>query len=103
MNQFFTTHGWPDKILTDRGTNFENYLFHEICQMAKIRKLRTGSYHPQANGQCERFNKTLLNMLGTLPNSVKKRWQEWILTLIHSYNCTTSSVTGFSPYFLIYG
>ena len=42
-------------------------------------------------------------MLGTLPNSAKKRWQEWIPTLVHSYNCTTSSVTSFSPYFLIYG
>ena len=103
VNQFFTTYGWPDKILTDRGTSFENYLFHEICQMAKILKLRTGSYRPQTNGQCERFNKTLLNMLGTLPNSAKKKWQDWIPTLVHLYNCTTSSVTGFSPYFLIYG
>ena len=98
VNQFFTTYGWPDKILTDRGMIFENYLFHEICQMAKIRKLRTGSYHPQTNGQCER----LLNMLGTLPNSAKKKWQDWIPTLVHSYNCTTSSITGFSPYFLLY-
>ena len=74
VNQFFTTYGWLDKILTDRGTSFENYLFHEICHMAKIQKLRTGSYRPQTNGQCERFNKTLLNMLGTLPNSAKKKW-----------------------------
>ena len=71
--------------------------------MATIRKLRTSSYHPQTNGQCERFNKTLIGMLGTLPNSAKKNWQEWIPTLVHAYNCTTSSVTNFSPYFLIYG
>ena len=103
VNKYFTNYGWPDKILTDRGTSFENELFHEICQMAQIKKLRTGSYRPQTNGQCERFNKTLLNMLGTLPNDAKKCWQDWVPTLTHAYNCTTSKTTGFSPYYLIYG
>ena len=39
VNKYFTIYGWPDKILTDRGTSFENELFHEICQMARIKKL----------------------------------------------------------------
>ena len=34
---------------------------------------------------------------------LKKYWQEWIATLTHAYNCTVSSVTGFSPYFLMFG
>ena len=103
VNKYFTIYGWPDKILTDRGTSFENELFHDICQMARIKKLRTGSHRPQTNGQCERFNKTLLNMLGTLPNDANKCWQDWVPTLTHAYNCTTSKTTGFSPYYLIYG
>ena len=86
-----------------RGTSFENELFHNICELAKIKKLHTGSYRPQTNGQCERFNQTLLNMLGTLPNDAKRKWQDWMPTLTHAYNCTTSKTTGFSPYFLIYG
>ena len=72
VNEYFTNYGWPDKILTDRGTSFENILFKEICDLAKVKKLRTSSYHPQTNGQCERFNRTLINMLGTLPGSAKK-------------------------------
>ena len=42
-------------------------------------------------------------MLETLPNDAKKRWQDWVPTLTHAYNCTTSKTTGFSPYYLIYG
>ena len=42
-------------------------------------------------------------MLGTLPTHAKRNWQEWIATLTHSCNCTVSSVTGFSPYLLIFG
>ena len=103
VNKYFTNYGWPDKILTDRGSSFENLLFRDICELARICKLRTGSYHPQTNGQCERFNKTLISMLGTLPRDAKKTWQDWVPTLVHAYNCATSSVTGYSPYFLIYG
>ena len=42
-------------------------------------------------------------MLGTLPTHAKKNWQEWVATLTHAYNCTVSSVTGFSSYFLMFG
>ena len=42
-------------------------------------------------------------MMGTLPTHAKRNWQEWIATLTHAYNCTVSSVTGFSPYFLMFG
>ena len=103
INQYFTHYRWPDKILTDRGSFFENALFKEICAMARVKKLRTTSYHPQTNRQCECFNKTLIHMIGTLPANAKSDWRDWIFTLVHSYNCSTSSTTGFSPYFLIYG
>ena len=39
VNKYFTTYGWLDKILTNRGTSFENELFHNICELAKIKKL----------------------------------------------------------------
>ena len=42
-------------------------------------------------------------MLGPLPTHAKKNWQEWIATLTHAYNCNVSSMTGFSPYFLMFG
>ena len=68
-----------------------------------MKKLCTSPYHPETNGQCECFNATLIGMLGTLPTYAKENWQEWIATLTHAYNCTVSSVTRFSPYFLMFG
>ena len=76
VDKYFTNYGWPDKILTDRGSSFENLLLKYICELAKIRKLRTGSYHPQTNGQCERFNKTVISTLETLPHDAKWSWQD---------------------------
>ena len=69
----------------------------------QVKKLCTSPYHPETNGHCEHFNATLIGMIGTLPAHAKKNWQEWITTLTRAYNCTVSSVTGFSPYFLMFG
>ena len=42
-------------------------------------------------------------MIGCLPAAQKANWQSWVNHLTHAYNCTKSQVTGFSPYFLMFG
>ena len=42
-------------------------------------------------------------MLGTLPEKPKRPWREQVPTLVHAYNCTRNNVTGFSPYYLMFG
>ena len=95
--------GGLKKILTDQGKSFENSLIRELCEHVQIKKLHTSPYHPETKGQCEHFNATLINMLGTLPIHAKKNWQERVATLTHAYNCTISAITGFSLYFLMFG
>ena len=102
-DKFFSHYGWPEKILTDQGKSFENRLFRELCLMAEIQKIRTTAYHPQGNGACERFNRTLINMIGTLNQKKKAIWQSVVSTLALAYNSTISAATGYSPYFLMYG
>ena len=51
----------------------------------------------------ERFNRTLLNMLGTLDSSQKKDWRYHVAGLVHAYNCIRQTTTGFYPYFLMFG
>jgi hypothetical protein len=47
------------------------------------------------NGITERFNRTLLNMLGTLDSSQKKDWKYHVAGLVHAYNCTRQTTTGY--------
>ena len=65
-DKFFMYHGIPEKILSDQGRNFESKLIEELCILTQIKKLRTTPYWPQTNGSCERFNRTLIWMIGTL-------------------------------------
>jgi hypothetical protein len=100
---FFVHYGFPAKIISDQGRNFESHLIRELCKIAEVDKLRTTPYHPQTNGQCERFNHTLINMIGTLKEDKKADWKAHITHLVHAYNCTRNHATGFSPYFLMFG
>ena len=65
-DNFICHYGFPEKFISDQGRNFESDLIKELCKIAGVKKLHTTPYHPQGNGQCERFNSTLCNMLGTL-------------------------------------
>ena len=102
-DKFIVHYGFPKKILMDQGQNFESQLVADLCELMGVQKIWTSPYHLQTNGQCERFNSTLINMLGTLPKTKKSEWKNHIGTLVHTYNCTWNSATGFSPYYLMYG
>ena len=103
FNDFFLRFRFPAKILHDQGREFENKLFRELEKLARITKLQTTPYHPQGNGQTERFNKTLLGMLRTLSSSDKLNWKDSLNKMIHAYNTTRNSATGYSPFFLMFG
>ena len=103
LDKFIVHYGLPKKILMDQGQNFESQLVADLCELMGVQKIQTSLYHPQTNGQCERFNSTLINMLGTLPKEKKSEWKNHIGMLVHAYNCTRNSATGFSPYYLMFG
>ena len=102
-DKFIVHYGLPEKILMDQGWNFESQLVADLCELMGMQKIWNSPYHLQTNSQCERFNSTLINMLGTLLKEKKSEWKNHIGTLVHAYNCIQNSATGFSPYFLMFG
>ena len=68
-----------------------------------MKKSRTSPYHPQGNSGPERFNSTLLDMLGTLENVQKSDWKKYVNFLVYSYNCTPHESIRVSPFKLMFG
>lgn len=99
---FIVYYGVPEKLLSDQGPDFESKTIKELCELTGMKKIHTTPHHPRAN-PVERFNRTLLQMLGTLSDDKKLHWKEHVKPLVHAYNCTKSDVTGYSPYELMFG
>ena len=102
-DNFICHYGFPEKFISDQGRNFESDLIKELCKIAGVKKVHTTPYHPQGNGQCERFNSTLCNMLGTLSEEEKSDWKSRLGCMTHAYNCTKHASTTYSPYYLMFG
>ncbi len=100
---FFCVYGFPQRIHSDQGASFESELIAELLELAGIDKSRTTPYHPMGNGGTERFNRTLGNMLRSLPPRPKQKWPQLVQTMTFVYNCTAHETTVFATFYLMFG
>ena len=77
-------------------------LVEELCTTFGIQKCQTTAYHPQCNGQVERFHQMLFRMIGKLALDKKVQWEQHLPELFQVYNSTRSAVTGYSPHYLMF-
>ena len=103
FQNFVVHYGFPHRIHSDQGPCFESDLMTELCKISGMNKSRTTPYHPIGKGVCERFNRTLLGMLGTMDPDHKQDWKSHLNALVHAYNCTKHESTQVSPFFLMFG
>ena len=76
--EYLVHYGWPDKLHSNQAGNFESKVIAELCKNTQVQKICTTPYNLKGNAQCEKFNQTLLNMIGTLNPADKAKWQQWV-------------------------
>jgi len=95
-------HGSPQKILTDRGSHFNNQLIKELTNKFQVKHGFSTPYHPKTNGLVERFNKTLCESLAKLGKE-DSQWDYKIPAVLFAYRTRKQESTQMTPFFLTTG
>ncbi|CAF4081208.1 unnamed protein product, partial [Rotaria magnacalcarata] len=103
IDKFILFHGVPERLITDNGTHFNNHLLHAITTSMNIAHAFSISYHPQTNGQVERFNATFASQIAKYCDPDRTDWDVYLPSIVYAYNTSVHSTTKFTPYQLAFG
>ncbi|KAJ8018643.1 hypothetical protein HOLleu_43268 [Holothuria leucospilota] len=101
LEVMFSRYGYPETIKTDNGPNFVSAEFESYLKTCDIGHRKTTPYWPQANGEVERQNRTLLKAL-KIAQVEGKDWKSELNTFLLAYRSTPHSTTGMSPSELLF-
>ena len=97
-------HGLPRSIISDRGPVFVSPFWVELMKLLDVDARKSSPYHPQANGQAERTNKTLKQVLRTLLLAQEEtKLPEFIVLTEIAINGTPIANTEYSPFYWNFG
>ena len=74
VKRVFNPHGMPLQFVTDRGTEYCNNFFDAVCKAVGTVYSKSTAYHPATNGQSERMNRVLEDMLRHYVNPRQDDW-----------------------------
>jgi len=96
----FRSQAMPRVLLSDNSPQFTSEFWTEFFSLLQTDIRLTSSYHPQSNGQTERFNRTLIEALRSFVNARHDNWDQFLVHFEFAYNSTVNASTGFSPFIL---
>jgi len=103
MREVIRLHGVPESLLSDRDPRFTAHFWRALWDQLGTKLTMSTAYHPQTDGQTERANRTLEEMLRSFVNWRQNDWDQHLSTLEMAINNAKQASTGFSPFYLNYG
>ena len=89
-------------LVSDNGKQFDNSAFRDFCSGLGIKNHYSSRAHPQANGQVEVTNRSLLKIIKTRLEGAKGIWLDELPSVLWAYRTTARTPTGETPFRLAY-
>jgi transposase InsO family protein len=103
MSIIMCLHGVPKKIMSDRGSQFTSKFWEKLHESMDTRLNFGSAYYPQTDGQTERTNQILEDMLRVCALKYGKSWDKSLPYAEFSYNNSYSVNIGMAPFEALYG
>jgi hypothetical protein len=103
MDHIVRLHGIPKTIISDRGTQFVARFWEQLHECLGTQLIRSSSYHPQTDGQTERINQILEDMLRASILHFDKSWDKCLSLAEFSYNNSYQASLKMAPLDALYG
>lgn len=100
IREVFRHHGLPRQFVSDRDTKFTSKFWQHLQERLGVSLLMSTANHPQTDGQTERMNHTIADMLRCLVCFDQSNWDELLPLVEFAYNNSVNSSTGETPFFV---
>jgi transposase InsO family protein len=95
--------GLPDDIVSDRDVRWTSSFWQELHAAEGTKLKMSTAFHPQTDGQTERMNRTMEEMLRAYVNPQMSNWEELLPLVQHAYNSSVQASTSYTPYQAAFG
>ncbi|MGQ3285870.1 MAG: hypothetical protein ACT6VC_22220, partial [Bosea sp. (in: a-proteobacteria)] len=99
----FRLHGLPREVITDRGAHFHNLFWEGVCEQLHIKRCLSTAYHPQSDGQTERYNRVLEEMLRHYVGPTQNDWPDHLPCAEFAVNNSWQESIQNTPFFVNFG
>ena len=103
FEQIYRLHGLPRGLVSDRDPKFTGAFWRTLQKMLGTDLLMSTTYHPQTDGQTERANRSILQILRHFVNVSGSNWAQNLSVVKFAINSAVSRSTGKSPFEIVYG
>ena len=103
VDNVWKLHGVPQVIVSDRDPQFTSHFTKALCKILGTKQALSTAYHPQTDGQTERVNRVLEDMLRMYVSSNQTDWDTKLSCAEFAINNADHESTGTTPFMLNYG
>ena len=96
-------HGLPRNIVSDRDAKFTSKFWEAFCEQIGIQMKMSSAYHPQTDGQTERMNRVIIDMIRHYVDPMHNDWDEHFTAAEFAINNAYQKSIGTTPFRLTYG
>ena len=94
LDNYFCEYGLPERIVSDRDAKFTLLFWKEFHARVGVKLAMSTAFHPQADGQIERMNRFIMEMLRTMGVAYRGNWNKKLKVIQFNINNSISTVPG---------